>query len=250
MTDNKARGAGITAMKYSLPGLFTLGNMLCGYLAVINVIEGSLVHAAWWIIIAAFFDYFDGKVARLTQTTSKFGVEFDSLADIVSFGIAPAVLFHQYILAGTGNFGYFLAFLFLSAGAIRLARFNVSASTGKKSYFSGMPIPSAAGILASYVLFCEHARIDFAQFDLAVAIIVLVSGAMVSTFRYGVIPGLRFRTPRETLGSSLFILVLGSVILYPDEAFFPWGMVYLFSGPFMMLTMPAFNFVTHRTHSR
>ena len=94
-----------------VPSLFTLGNLLCGYLAVINVIEGALTHAAWWIIIAAFFDLLDGKIARLTGTASEFGVEFDSIADVISFGIAPAVLIHQYSLVGAGNLGYFLAMI-------------------------------------------------------------------------------------------------------------------------------------------
>ena len=237
-------------MKRSLPSLFTLGNLLCGYLAIINVIEVAYVHAAWWIIIVVFFDYFDGKIARMTGTASDFGIEFDSLADVVSFGIAPAVLFHQYILAGTGNFGYFLAFVFVCAGAFRLARFNVTATTGKKAYFAGLPIPAGAGILASYVLFCEHIRGDFAQMDVAFALITLTSAAMVSVFRYGTIPAIRFRNLRETIVSSTFVLLLASVIMYPDEIFFPLGIIYLLSGPVWSLTVPAYDFVSHRTHSR
>ena len=118
-----------------LPSAVTLGNLLCGYLAIINVVEGSLTHAAWWIIIAAVFDLLDGKIARLTGSASLFGVEFDSIADVVSFGAAPAVLFHQHMLADAGNAGYFLAFVFLAAGAIRLARFNTTATTGEKASF-------------------------------------------------------------------------------------------------------------------
>ena len=237
-------------MKGTIPGLFTVGNLLCGYLAVINVIEGALTHAAWWIIIAAFFDHFDGKVARLTGTASKFGIEFDSIADMVSFGIAPAVLFHQYMLIDAGNLGYFLAFLFVFAGAFRLARFNVSASTAGKAYFTGMPIPASAGILASYVLFCENVRSDLGQFDLAVAILILTSAAMVSMFRYSAMPRISFDSIGETLRSAGFIALLGSVILYPDEVFFPLGITYLFSGPIRTATVPAYRFVTHRTHER
>ncbi|MFC1511737.1 CDP-diacylglycerol--serine O-phosphatidyltransferase [Candidatus Latescibacterota bacterium] len=237
-------------MKGTLPSLFTVGNLLCGYLAVINVIEGALVHAAWWIIIAAFFDHFDGKVARMTATASRFGIEFDSITDMVSFGIAPAVLFHQFMLIDAGNLGYFLAFLFVFAGAFRLARFNISAGTVMKEYFTGMPIPAGAGVLASYVLFCENVWSDLAQFDLAVAIIVLTSAAMVSLFRYSAMPRISFDNVGESLRSAGFIALLGSVILYPDEVFFPLGLTYLFSGPVRTVTVPAYHFVTHRTHGR
>lgn len=233
-----------------LPSLFTLGNLLCGYLAVINVIEGALTHAAWWIIIAGFFDLLDGKIARLAGATSEFGVEFDSIADVISFGIAPAVLIHQYSLVGAGNIGYFLGFVFVSAGAIRLARFNLTATTGRKRYFTGMPIPSAAGVLSSYILFCEHVRGDLAVFDVAVALIILTSIAMVSQFQYAVMPRIGFGTTRDTIVSVLVLLVLVSVVKYPDEVFFPIGIAYLFSGPVMSLTAPAFNFVTHRGHHR
>ncbi len=102
-------------MKYSfkikiLPGLFTLGNLFCGLLAVINAGKGIYITAAWWIIIAGIFDALDGKIARLTHSDSKFGIEFDSLADVVSFGIAPAVLIYSYILSDAGNLGYIIAF--------------------------------------------------------------------------------------------------------------------------------------------
>jgi len=233
-----------------IPSLFTLGNLLCGYLAVINVIEGALTHAAWWIIIAGFFDLLDGKIARLAGAVSEFGVEFDSIADVISFGIAPAVLIHQYSLVGAGNLGYFLGFVFVSAGAIRLARFNLTATTGRKTHFTGMPIPAAAGVLSSYILFCEHVRGDLATFDMAVALVILTSIAMVSQFRYAVMPHIGFNSPRETMVSTMVLLVLVSVVKYPDEIFFPMGIAYLFSGPVISLTAPAFNFVTHRGHHR
>jgi len=240
----------IREVKRIVPSLFTLGNLLCGYLAVINVIEGALTHAAWWIIIAGFFDILDGKIARMTGAASGFGVEFDSIADVISFGIAPAVLIHQYSLVGAGNLGYFLGFVFVSAGAIRLARFNLTATTGRKTHFTGMPIPSAAGVLSSYILFCENVRGDFATFDIAVTLVILTSIAMVSQFRYGVMPRIGFGGQRETIVSTMVLLVLVSVIKYPDEIFFPMGILYLFSGPVISLTVPAFNFVTHRGHHR
>jgi len=237
-------------IKKFLPSIFTLGNLLCGFLAVINVIEGSMTHAAWWIIIAGIFDLLDGKVARLTGCASAFGIEFDSLADVVSFGIAPAVLFHNYALTDAGNLGYFLAFCFLGAGAIRLARFNISATTGKKNYFIGMPIPVGAYILASFILFSENVWNVFAHFDFYVALLVMSSLAMVSSLKYGIMPKICFATKRETVKSVSFISLLIVVAIFPDEFFFPLGIVYLLSGPVKHITVPAFNHVFHKVDSR
>ncbi|HDY87640.1 MAG TPA: CDP-diacylglycerol--serine O-phosphatidyltransferase [bacterium] len=241
------------SIKKFLPSIFTMGNLLCGFLAIINVIEGtkaSMSHAAWWIIIAAIFDLLDGKVARLTGSASEFGIEFDSLADVVSFGIAPAVLFHTYALIDAGNLGYFLAFCFLAAGTIRLARFNISASTGKKKYFVGMPIPAGGCILASFILFSEHVWSGLAHFDISVALLVLSSIAMVSSFKYSVMPRISFAKKTATIRSIWFISLLAVVAIFPDEVFFPIGIIYLFSGPVKYISAPAFNYVFHKVSSR
>jgi len=233
-----------------LPSAVTLGNLLCGYLAVINVIEENLTHAAWWVIIAAVFDLLDGKIARLTRSASLFGVEFDSIADVVSFGIAPAVLFHTYLLVDAGNIGYFLTFIYLAAGAIRLARFNTTASTGKKHHFSGMPIPSGAGILCSFILFSENVWGGLATFDVALALILVTSAAMLSNIKYMAMPKISFSRKSDTAMSLWLTLVILGCIFYPDEVFFPMGILYLFSGPFMHVTVPAYHHVFHREHTR
>jgi len=233
-----------------LPSFFTLGNLLCGFLAVINVIEGSLTHAAWWIIIAAIFDLLDGKIARLTGCTSEFGIEFDSIADVVSFGIAPAVLFHSYAFTGTGNLGYFLAFCFLAAGAIRLARFNITATTGKKNYFTGMPIPAGAGIIASFVLFSENVWHGLANFDFCVAIVIFTSFAMLSNFKYSVMPKVSFSKKSDIIRSIWFISHLTVSVYFPDEVFFPTGILYLLSGPAKYFSAPVFNYVFQKVHFR
>ena len=237
-------------MKAVIPSAVTLGNLLCGYLAVINVIEGSLTHAAWWVIIAAVFDLLDGKIARMTGSTSLFGVEFDSLADVVSFGIAPAVLFHQYLLVDAGNVGYFMAFIFLAAGAIRLARFNTTATTGKKHHFTGMPIPSAAGILSSFILFSENVWGGLATFDVALALILVTSTAMLTNFKYITMPKISFATKSDGAMSIWITLVILGCIFYPDEVFFPVGIIYLLSGPVVYVSVPAYNFMFHREHTR
>ncbi len=227
--------------------MFTLGNLLCGFLAVINVIEGNLTHAAWWIIIAAVFDTLDGKVARLTGSASEFGVEFDSIVDVVSFGVAPAVLFHSYSFTSAGNLGYFMGFVFLAAGSIRLARFNLKATTGKKYYFTGMPIPAGAGILSSFVLFSENVWHGFANFDIAMTLVILTSLAMVSTFKYSLMPKISFSSKWDIMRSVWFISHLIVVALFPNEVFFPTGILYLLSGPVRFVSVPAYNFVFHRS---
>jgi CDP-diacylglycerol--serine O-phosphatidyltransferase len=239
-------------VKVALPSIVTLGNLLCGFLAVANVIEGTpaaMVSAAWWIIIAGILDALDGKVARLTGTSSKFGVEFDSIADVISFGLAPAALFYRYSLAGAGRIGLALGFLFLAAGALRLARFNISATTGSKKYFTGMPIPAGGGILASFVLFSENVWSGLNSFDFAVVLIILTSLAMVSRFRYGVMPKISFRTGAGTIKSACFLGNVVLIVFFPDEVFFPEGLLYLVSGPLRYAMGPAFFQVFHRTNN-
>jgi CDP-diacylglycerol--serine O-phosphatidyltransferase len=237
-------------VKVVLPSIVTLGNLLCGFLAIANVIEGTpgaMISAAWWIIIAGILDALDGKVARLTGTSSKFGIEFDSIADVVSFGVAPASLFYRYSLDGSGKVGLALGFMFLAAGALRLARFNISATTGSKNYFTGMPIPAGGGILASFVLFSENVWNGLAGFDFAAVLIILTSLAMISRFRYGVMPKIGFRSRKSSIKSVLFLGNVILIVFFPDEVFFPEGLLYLISGPVRYLMAPAFFQVFHRT---
>jgi CDP-diacylglycerol---serine O-phosphatidyltransferase len=242
----------IFRVRQILPSMFTLGNLLCGFLAVANVVEGTretLISAAWWIIIAAVFDALDGKVARLTGSASKFGIELDSIADVVSFGIAPAILFYRYAFADAGKICLFLSFVFLAAGAIRLARFNVSASTDNKKYFTGMPIPAGAGILASFVLFCNNVWGGAGGFDFAVGLVLLSSFAMLSQFKYGILPKLGFRTKKDIIRSIFFIGILILVARFPDEVLFPLGIIYLFSGPIRFFMAPSLIHVFHKANN-
>lgn len=234
----------------ALPAIFTLGNLMCGFLAIVNVVEGTFVFAAWWIIIAALFDALDGKIARLTHGACNFGVEFDSLADIVSFGAAPAILFYRYALVDAGRVGAMIMFMFLAAGAVRLARFNTAATARKKHYYAGMPIPSGAGILAAWVLFAEKMNPGFMAFDFAVTLVFLVSFAMISTFRYNALPKIGFATASETVKSILFFGLILLLIFYPDEFFFPVGILYLASGPVVFISAPAVSHVWHKVNSR
>ena len=236
-----------------LPSIFTLGNILCGFLALNNVVKGtpaSLISAAWWIIIAGILDALDGKVARMTGTSSEFGIELDSIADVISFGVAPAILIYHYMLFEAGKIGFILAFFYLAAGSIRLAKFNTIATTGKKSSFIGMPIPSGAGILASYILFTENVWSGLANLDFVIALTFFASLAMLSRFKYSVFPHIGFSTRSDKITSFLFIGYIMLVARFPDEAFFPTGILYLLSGPVKTLTTPAVNHVFNKVVNR
>ncbi len=138
---------------YILPNLITSGNLFFGFLSILKAVHGEMVWAAGAILLAAVFDILDGRVARMTGATSEFGVQYDSLCDLVSFGVAPAFLMYQFGLSELGRVGWLLCFVFVACGALRLARFNVQSSIGKASGdFTGLPIPMAAGVLSAWVL--------------------------------------------------------------------------------------------------
>jgi CDP-diacylglycerol--serine O-phosphatidyltransferase len=135
-----------------LPNLLTTGNLFFGFFSIIKSMQGDFTWAAGAILLSAIFDILDGRVARLTNATSEFGVQYDSLCDLLSFGAAPAIMMHQFALSEMGRMGWVLCFIFLACGALRLARFNVQSALGKASGdFTGLPIPMAAGVVACFV---------------------------------------------------------------------------------------------------
>lgn len=169
---------------YILPNLVTTGNLFCGFFAIISAIKGEFTTAAYAIVAASFFDLLDGRLARLTRSTSKFGAEYDSLCDLCSFGMAPALLLHQWALYPFGRIGWLACFLYVTCGALRLARFNVQANIIEKNYFQGLPIPMAAGIVASAVLAFTDMGINPTANVGLLAMAFLLAFVMVSTFRY------------------------------------------------------------------
>jgi CDP-diacylglycerol---serine O-phosphatidyltransferase len=168
---------------YLLPSLFTVGNMFCGYACVAYAMRGDLELAAPFIGIAVVLDMLDGRIARLTGTTSAFGREFDSLADVVSFGMAPALLVFRWGLEPLGRLGWAAGFVFVTAGAIRLARFNIQTSTDKR-YFVGMPIPAAAAVPASTVFLYPYGPHDYTSALPALALMLVPAVLMVSTIKF------------------------------------------------------------------
>ena len=170
---------------YLLPSLLTMGNMFCGYACVVYAMRGEYETAAPFIGIAVVLDMLDGRIARLTGTTSAFGVEFDSLADIISFGMAPAILSFAWGLSSLGRLGWAAGFLFVAAAAMRLARFNIqSSSGGDKRYFVGMPSPAAAAIPAATVFAYPWGLSDYRSALPALFVVLVPAVLMVSTIRF------------------------------------------------------------------
>jgi CDP-diacylglycerol--serine O-phosphatidyltransferase len=170
---------------YLLPSLLTMGNMFCGYACVVYAMRFEYETAAPFIGVAVILDIFDGRIARLTGTTSEFGVEFDSMADIISFGVAPAILSFSWGLQSLGRLGWAAGFMFVAAAAMRLARFNIqSASGGDKRYFVGMPSPAAAAIPAATVYAYPGGLYDYRAALPALAMVLVPAILMVSTIRF------------------------------------------------------------------
>ncbi len=217
-----------------VPSFFTIGNMFCGFLSIIYAFESNYTLAAWLIFASAFLDTMDGKVARFTKSASQFGVEYDSLADVVSFGFAPSALMYELYFKSMGMIGVMVSFLPLLFGSIRLARFNAQLKGFDKSYFSGLPIPAAALTLASFVIFQIHYfGTPHAEPRIMLALIFVVSVLMVSTLRYETMPNLSLK------GSMLdklkiFCLLVGAIMLviYPRQILFPLMSIYVLSGLF------------------
>jgi CDP-diacylglycerol---serine O-phosphatidyltransferase len=209
---------------YLLPSLFTVGNMFCGYACVAYAMRGELETAAPFIGIAVVLDMLDGRIARLTGSTSAFGREFDSLADVVSFGMAPALLMLRWGLEPLGRLGWAAGFVFVTAGAIRLARFNIQTSTDKR-YFVGMPIPAAAAVPASTVFLYPAGLHDYPSALAALALMVVPALLMVSTIRFRSFKTIDLqarRSFRVLLGVAIFF---AAILIHPR-----WTLVALAYG--------------------
>ena len=138
---------------YILPNLFTTGSLFCGFFSIIAAFNGDFSKAAVAIVVSGAFDWLDGRIARMSNTMSRFGEEYDSLADLISFGVAPGVLIYTWALIPFGRVGWLAAFLYVACAALRLARFNVDSGRVGLKYFEGMPTPGAGGMIAATVLF-------------------------------------------------------------------------------------------------
>ncbi|MGE0704784.1 MAG: CDP-diacylglycerol--serine O-phosphatidyltransferase [Vicinamibacterales bacterium] len=196
---------------FLLPSLFTIGNMFCGYACIVFAMRGDFESAAPFIGIAIVLDMLDGRIARLTGTASEFGVEFDSLADVISFGVAPAILVFSWGLAPLGRLGWAAGFLYVTAAAMRLARFNIqSAAGGDKRYFVGMPSPAAAGVPAATVFAYPAGLTAFGSALPALAIVLVPAVLMVSTIRFRSFKTIDLRTRRPY---TVLLLIAAGIVL-------------------------------------
>jgi CDP-diacylglycerol--serine O-phosphatidyltransferase len=223
---------------YILPNLFTMGNLFCGFFAIISVFKGNSHLAATAIIVANVFDILDGKVARLMHAASRFGMEFDSLADLVSFGVAPALLAFTWGLSEYGRFGWLAAFLFLACGALRLARYNVQVDTVGKGFFNGLPIPAAASMIAAMVMIFYH----LGGSDTARKVMVLL---LTYALAFLMVSNVKYRSFKEALSKdrvpftalvlvAVFIIILASE---PQIILFVLLSLYVVSGPMERLLL-------------
>jgi CDP-diacylglycerol--serine O-phosphatidyltransferase len=221
---------------FILPNLFTTGNLFCGFWAIISVFQEKFFYAGVAILLASGFDILDGKVARLSGATSKFGVQYDSLADLVSFGVAPALLAFNWALRPYGKFGWLAAFLFVVCGALRLARFNVESSSGEAKYFKGLPIPVAASMIALTILLYYRLIETGWVRDIAVLVMIYaLAFLMVSTIRYPSFKelGLAKRKPLRIF--AFIVLSIIVIMMEPIIVLFASTLVYVFSGPAIIL---------------
>jgi CDP-diacylglycerol---serine O-phosphatidyltransferase len=220
-----------------MPSAFTLGNLFFGFWAVVSAFNGNFRWAGWFIVFAGILDMLDGRVARLSNTGTRFGAELDSLVDVISFGVAPALLIYFLDFASAGRFSWILCYIYVTAVALRLARFNVL-SAGKPStgWFTGMPSPSAGMTLAVYYPFSqtEWYRASLAYLDLQhqglVVLMLLLAVLMVSNVKYPKFPPVGFRSARGLFGAPVYLGILLGGILAPEYFLFPLGLFYMVFG--------------------
>ncbi len=201
---------GIRRGVFLLPSLFTMANLFCGWACVVYAMRGEFHTAAPFIGIAVVLDMLDGRIARMTGSSSAFGVEFDSLADLISFGMAPAALTFQWGLWPLGRIGWAAGFLYLAAAAVRLARFNIQRVADKR-YFVGMPSPSAAGVPAATIFFLSEGITERAPAALALAMLVVPALLMVSTIRFRSLKTINLARPVK---SKVLVIVAAALALF------------------------------------
>ncbi len=217
---------------YILPSLFTTASLFAGFYAIVQGMNGNFDQAPLAIFIAMILDALDGRVARLTHTESDFGVQYDSLVDMVSFGIAPALIVYEWALSGMGKLGWLAAFIYAAGAGLRLARFNTQVGLGDRRYFHGLPSPAAAGVTMGLVWVLNSYGVPGRDLSILVLVMTVLGGVlMVSKIRYRSFKDLdlRGRIPFVSILAVPLVFVL--VFLDPPQVLFLVFLVYAFSGP-------------------
>jgi len=218
-----------------IPSLFTTGNVFCGFYSFIAALNENYNLAAWAIILAIVFDVLDGRIARMTKTTSAFGMQYDSLADVISFGMAPAFLCYSWILKPFDRVGWMAAFLFLLCAALRLARFNATKSDIQGQHFIGLPTPAAAAVIASIIIAFEGLFGSRVHPGFMVAIVYSLAFLMVSNIKYPAFKKFEFRKRVSFSRFLLVILALYIMATIPKIAIFMISFSYIIIGPINIL---------------
>ncbi|HEX7336156.1 MAG TPA: CDP-diacylglycerol--serine O-phosphatidyltransferase [Gemmatimonadales bacterium] len=220
-----------------MPSAFTLGNLFFGFWAIVSAFNGNFRWAGWFIVFAGILDMLDGRVARLSGTGTRFGAELDSLVDVISFGVAPALLMYFLDFSNAGRFAWILCYIYVVAVALRLARFNVL-SAGKPStgWFTGLPSPAAGMTLAAYYPFSQTNwyRASLAYLDLQheglVVLMLLLAVLMLSNVKYPKFPPIGLRSAKGIFGLMVHVIILLGGLLAPEYFLFPLGLFYMAYG--------------------
>ena len=232
----RLRRADVRRVVVVIPSAFTLGNLFFGLWAIVAAYNGNFRWAAWFIVFAALLDMMDGRLARRTKTTSRFGEELDSLVDMVSFGVAPALIIYFLEFANAGRFGWVLSYFYVVAAAVRLARYNVVSAGKPTAWFTGMPSPAAGMTLATFYPFSQTPwyRASLAVLDLqeqGLALLALMLAVlMVSGVKYPKFPSFGFRTFGQGLTTIIVVSLMIAALVRPHLFLFPIGLLYLAFG--------------------
>ena len=217
---------------YLLPNLFTTGTLFAGFYGVVSALSGAYENAAAAIFIAMLMDGLDGRIARMTNTQSEFGAEYDSLADMASFAFAPALIIYTYNLEMLGKLGWLVAFIYTASGALRLARFNTQASSLDKRYFQGLPSPAAAALICGMVwCFNEYTLPLTLQVTISMLITLFAGVAMVSNLRYRSFKEMRLKNKVPFVVILIAMLIIVFIALKPPLVLFSIFFLYALSGP-------------------
>jgi len=220
-----------------MPSAFTLGNLFFGFWAIVSAFNGNFRWAGWFIVFAGILDMLDGRVARLSGTGTRFGAELDSLVDVISFGVAPALLMYFLDFSNAGRFAWMLCYIYVVAVALRLARFNVlSAGKPSSGWFTGLPSPAAGMTLAVYYPFSQTNwyRASLAYMDLQheglVVLMLLLAVLMVSNVKYPKFPPIGVRSRKGIFGLVVHLVILLGGLFAPEYFLFPLGLFYVALG--------------------
>ncbi len=221
---------------YLLPNLFTTACLFSGFYAILTAIKGDFASSAAAIFVAMLMDGLDGRVARMTNTQSAFGAEYDSLSDMVSFGIAPALVMYLWALSELGKFGWLAAFIYAACTALRLARFNTQIGIADKRYFQGLPSPAAAAIIASGIWLGVSFEVPGQDLDWLAAVLTIATGLlMVSNLRYHSFKEIDFRGRVSFIATVVLMLVFAVIFFHPPLVLFLGFLIYALSG--LVLTL-------------